>query len=375
MLSDKGTGSSKYINGRKEKDMTNLQELNKQFDALGMTNIRAAVITRGENKGKFAIIQIVPNGQPKEMYMSNKLDSCIAYVQEKFKIPSKLNQKDIKDTRTANLWIKQNGFGNMIKVASELKGNRRIYSVYSLDPRVKNKELYKGSLKQCVDFIKSQTGIKENIMFTDLKSNMRKVGDRQPMQTQKFTGNTQVKQPVQTQNKVSMIRNVDDANRWLQSIGASNILEFKIDIPDSNKKGGTIYEIRNSTQFGIFRSRSIYVSVLIMARYLRKPIPPCINDRGEKVVDIPSANKWFKKYIPEIKAFFAYEVINGKEKFHYINIEKFNESGEIYIETRNSLEDIIAFMDDMYGEPMPYMSWMDNYDGSYWRGSARGMFG
>ena len=69
MLSDKGTGSSKYVNGRKEKDMTSLQELNKQFDALGMTNIRAAVITRGENKGKFAIIQIITNGQPKEMYM------------------------------------------------------------------------------------------------------------------------------------------------------------------------------------------------------------------------------------------------------------------------------------------------------------------
>lgn len=354
--------------------MTKLQKINSEFDALGMSNIRAAVITKGEYKGKFVIIQLVPNGEPKELYKGNTLEGCINFVKEKFKIPSKVNQKDVKDTRTANLWIKQNGFGNMIKVASELKGNRRVYSVYSLDPRVKNKELYKGSLKQCVDFIKSQTGIKENVVFADLKNSMRRV-DKQTVQNNMFTSNTQVKQPVQTQNKVSMIRNVDDANKWLQSIGASNILEFKIDIPDSNKKGGTIYEIRNSTQFGIFRSRSIYVSVLIMARYLRKPIPPCINDRGEKVVDIPSANKWFKKYIPDIEAFFAYEVINGKEKFHYINIEKFNESGEIYIETRNSLEDIIAFMDDMYGEPMPYMSWMDNYDGSYWRGSARGMFG
>lgn len=352
--------------------MANLRELNSQFDALGMTNIRVAMITRGEHKGKFAIIQIIPNGQPKQMYMSNTLENCINFVKEKFKI-SKVNQKDVKDTRTANLWIKQNGFGNILKVASELKGNRRVYSVYSLDPRVKNKELYKGTLNHCIDFIKSQTGIKDNVMFADLKSSMRRVN--QPVVNNMFTGNTQVKQPVQTQNKVNMIRNVDDVNRWLQSIGASNIFEFKIDNQDSNKKGGTIYEVRNPTQFGIFRSRSIYISVLIMARYLKKVMPPCIDDRGEKVVDIPSANKWFKKYIPDEKAFFACEVdINGKEKFHYINIEKLNKSGEVYIETRNSLEDIIAFMDDMYGEPMPYMSWMDNYNGSYWRGSARGAF-
>ena len=73
--------------------MTNLRELNSQFDALGMTNIRVAVITRGEHKGKFAIIQIIPNGQPKQMYISNSLENCINFVKEKFKMSSKVNQR------------------------------------------------------------------------------------------------------------------------------------------------------------------------------------------------------------------------------------------------------------------------------------------
>ncbi len=203
--------------------MTNLQELNKQFDALGMTNIRAAVITRGENKGKFAIIQIIPNGQPKQMYMSNKLESCEDYIRGKLKLPSKIRQEDIKSTRMVNSWIKQNGLGNMIKVASEQKGNRRVYSVYSLDPRVKNKELYKGSLKQCVDFIKKQTGIKDDVKFTDLKSSMRRVDKQNKVPT-----NKQVNQTVQSQNNIqtknmSKIQNINDANDWVFRIGASNI--------------------------------------------------------------------------------------------------------------------------------------------------------
>lgn len=359
MLSDKGTGSSKYINGRKEKDMTNLQELNKQFDALGMTNIRAAVITRGENKGKFAIIQIVPNGQPKEMYMSNKLDSCIAYVQEKFKIPSKLNQKDIKDTRTANLWIKQNGFGNMIKVASELKGNRRIYSVYSLDPRVKNKELYKGSLKQCVDFIKSQTGIKENIMFTDLKSNMRRVGDKSNM----FTSNTQVKQPVQKQNNIqtknmSKIQNINDANDWVFRIGASNIYTFIID-PRSKERGGTIYTVKDARGCGGGNdawSRSLYLMVQKVAKEMKTPMPPCIDDRGEKEVDVASANRWLQKTGFGSKYKFGTSKKFGVTKYAYASIENGNlKIGGIL----DSLDEAVGLHCDNEGVPMPYMSWMD----------------
>ena len=125
-----------------------------------------------------------------------------------------------------NSWLKQNGLGNVIKVASELKGNRRVYSVYSLDPRVKNKELYKGTLNHCIDFIKSQTGIKDNVMFADLKSNMRRVDKQNKVPT-----NKQVNQIVQSQNNMqtknmSMIQNINDANDWVFRIGASNIYTF-----------------------------------------------------------------------------------------------------------------------------------------------------
>lgn len=294
--------------------MTSLRELNSQFDALGMTNIRVAMITRGEHKGKFAIVQIIPNGQPKELYKGNSLENCINFVKEKFKI-SKVNQKDVKDTRTANLWLKQNGFGNMMKVASELKGNRRVYTVYSLDPRVKNKELYKGTLNHCIDFIKSQTGIKDNVVFADLKSSMRRVDNKpvvnQPIQIQ---NNTQIK------NTVSMIRNVDDANRWLQSIGADKKYKFIISPYSNEVRVGPIYSVES--EFGTrVGCRSIYICVKVMSISLNKRMPACIDDRGEKVVNIDSANRWLQriKYENEIK-FVRVKDKFGLNKYAYMSV-------------------------------------------------------
>ena len=359
MLSDKGTGSSKYINGRKEKDMTNLQELNKQFDALGMTNIRAAVITRGENKGKFAIIQIVPNGQPKEMYMSNKLESCEDYIRGKLKLPSKIRQEDIKSTRMVNSWIKQNGLGNMIKVASEQKGNKRVYTIYSLDPRVKNKEIYKGSLNQCVDFIKKQTGIKDDVKFTDLKSSMRRVGDKSNM----FTSNTQVKQPVQKQNNIqtknmSKIQNINDANDWVFRIGASNIYTFIID-PRSKERGGTIYTVKNARDYAGGSdswSRSLYLMVQMVAKEMKTSMPPCIDDRGEKVVDVASANRWLQRTGYGTRYKFGTARKGGAIKYAYASIE----NGNLKIDgILDSLDEAIRLHCDNEGEPAPYMAWMD----------------
>lgn len=356
MLSDKGTGSSKYVNGRKEKDMTNLQELNKQFDALGMTNIRAAVITKGANKGKFAIIQIIPNGQPKQMYMSNKLESCEDYIRGKLKLPSKIRQEDIKSTRMVNSWIKQNGLGNMIKVASEQKGNKRVYTIYSLDPRLKNKEIYKGSLNQCVDFIKKQTGIKDDVKFTDLKGNMRYVGT--PKQNRVSTS-----KPVQTQNNtqiknVSMIRNINDANDWVFKIGASNIYTFIID-PMSKEKGGTIYKVKNARGYAGEKdgwSRSLYLMVQMVAKEMKEKMPPCIDDGGEKVVDVASANRWLQKTGYGNKYKFGTAKKFGATKYAYAIIE----NGNLKIDgIFDSLDEAIGLHCDNEGEPMPYMAWMD----------------
>ena len=339
--------------------MVNLRELNSQFDALGMSNIRVAMITRGEHKGKFAIIQIIPNGQPKQMYISNKLESCIAYIHEKFKIPSKVNQKDVKDTRTANLWIKQNGFGNMIKVASELKGNRRVYSVYSLDPRVKNKEIYKGSLNQCVDFIKKQTGIKDDVKFTNLKSSMRRVGDKSNM----FTSNTQVKQPVQKQNNIqtknmSKIQNINDANDWVFRIGASNIYTFIID-PRSKERGGTIYTVKNARDYAGGSdswSRSLYLMVQMVAKEMKTSMPPCIDDRGEKVVDVASANRWLQRTGYGTRYKFGTARKGGAIKYAYSSID----NGNLKIDgILDSLDEAIRLHCDNEGEPAPYMAWMD----------------
>lgn len=347
--------------------MTNLRELNSQFDALGMTNIRVAVITRGEHKGKFAIIQIIPNGQPKQMYMSNSLENCINFVKEKFKMSSKVNQRDVKDTRTANLWLKQNGLGNMLKVASELKGNRRVYTVYSLDPRYKNKELYKGTLNHCVDFIKSQTGIKENIIFTNLKSNMRHVDNKQPIQNNVFIGNTQVKQPIQTQNKVSMIRNVDDANRWLQSIGADKKYRFNV-FTENNaskyekdywiQKRGIVYFTEDNPERFTGRNyhRSLYLMVQIAAQKMRKPMPPCIDDRGEKVVDIPSANRWLRRIGENKDLFRVKKDAFGRTRYAWDTLSQTGvpELDEIHFKHK-SLEDLIRYYCDFNGEPLPYM--------------------
>ena len=339
--------------------MTNLKELNKQFDALGMTNIRAAVITRGENKGKFAIIQVVPNGQPKKMYMSNKLESCEDYIRGKLRLPSKIRQEDIKSTRMVNSWIKQNGLGNIIKVASELKGNRRVYSVYSLDPRFKNKELYKGSLNQCVDFIKKQTGIKDDVKFTDLKSSMRRVGDKSNM----FTSNTQVKQPVQKQNNIqtknmSKIQNINDANDWVFRIGASNIYTFIID-PRSKERGGTIYTVKNARDYAGGSdswSRSLYLMVQMVAKEMKTSMPPCIDDRGEKVVDVASANRWLQRTGYGTRYKFGTARKGGAIKYAYASIE----NGNLKIDgILDSLDEAIRLHCDNEGEPAPYMAWMD----------------
>ena len=338
--------------------MTNLQELNKQFDALGMTNIRAAVITRGENKGKFAIIQIIPNGQPKQMYMSNKLESCEDYIRGKLKLPSKIRQEDIKSTRMVNSWIKQNGLGNMIKVASEQKGNRRVYSVYSLDPRVKNKELYKGSLKQCVDFIKKQTGIKDDVKFTDLKSSMRRVDKQNKVPT-----NKQVNQTVQSQNNIqtknmSKIQNINDANDWVFRIGASNIYTFIID-PRSKERGGTIYTVKDARGCGGGNdawSRSLYLMVQMVAKEMKTSMPPCIDDRGEKVVDVASANRWLQRTGFGSKYKFGTSKKFGVTKYAYASIENGNlKIGGIL----DSLDEAVGLHCDNEGVPMPYMSWMD----------------
>lgn len=355
--------------------MTSLQELNKQFDALGMTNIRAAVITRGENKGKFAIIQIITNGQPKEMYMSNTLKGCEDYIRGKLRLPSKIRQEDIKSTRMVNSWIKQNGLGNMIKVASEQKGNKRVYTIYSLDPRVKNKEIYKGSLNQCVDFIKKQTGIKDDVKFTNLKSSMRYVGNRntqvnrQPMQTQKqmFTGNIPInKQPTQVQNRVSMIKNVDDANRWLQSIGAENKYKFYVlternASPQEEKrwlgKGSTIYFTEDNPERYNRRNyhRSIYLMVQIAAQKLKKAMPLCIDDRGEKVVDIQSANRWLQR-IGEKNIFRIKKDMWGRTRYAWDDmlVTGVAELDEVNYKYK-SLEAIIKHYCDFNNEPLPYM--------------------
>lgn len=352
--------------------MANLRELNSQFDALGMTNIRVAMITRGEHKGKFAIIQIIPNGQPKQMYMSNTLENCENYVRGRLKLPSKIKQQDIKSTRMVNSWLKQNGLGNVIKVASELKGNRRVYSVYSLDPRVKNKELYKGTLNHCIDFIKSQTGIKENVVFADLKSNMRRVD--KPVVNNMFTGNTQVKQPVQTQNKVNMIRNVDDANRWLQSIGADKKYKFCIDhrsntrktadLKDMNDWIGTIYDLDYRNKPGDFLwSRSLYLMVQVVAREMKKTMPPCIDDRGEKVVDVASANRWIQKigHEKEIKFGTAIDKF-GRKKYTYADCVDYKSMTYGRLEIKGIFDNIEKAVIDYcsnYGEPAPYTVLMD----------------
>lgn len=331
--------------------MTKLQKINSEFDALGMTNIRAAVITKGEYKGKFVIIQLVPNGQPKELYKGNTLEGCINFVKEKFKI-SKVNQKDVKDTRTANLWLKQNGFGNIMKVASELKGNRRVYTVYSLDPRVKNKELYRGTLNHCVDFIKSQTGIKDNVVFADLKSNMRRVDNKQPIQNNVFTGNTQIKQPVQTQNKVSMIRNIDDANRWLQSIGADKEYKFIISPYSNELRVGPLYSVES--EFGMcVGHRSIYICVKLMSIRLNKRMPACIDDRGEKVVNIDSANRWLQriKYENEVK-FVKVKDKFGLNKYTYMYVGNGKiEMSYLYSSLKSTIKNFCL----NYSECEPYM--------------------
>ena len=336
--------------------MTSLRELNSQFDALGMTNIRVAMITRGEHKGKFAIVQIIPNGQPKELYKSTTLENCEDYIRGKLKLPSKI--KDIKSTRMVNSWLKQNGLGNVIKVASELKGNRRVYSVYSLDPRVKNKELYKGTLNHCIDFIKSQTGIKDNVMFADLKSNMRRVDKQNKVPT-----NKQVNQIVQSQNNMqtknmSMIQNINDANDWVFRIGASNIYTFIID-PRSKEKGGTIYKVKNARGCAGGNdawSRSLYLMVQMVAKEMKKPMPPCIDDRGEKVVDVASANRWLQKTGFGNKYKFGTAKKYGATKYAYATIE----NGNFKIEgIFDSLDEAVGLHCDNEGVPMPYMAWMD----------------
>ena len=337
--------------------MANLRELNSQFDALGMTNIRVAMITRGEHKGKFAIVQIIPNGQPKELYKSTTLENCEDYIRGKLKLPSKIRQEDIKSTRMVNSWLKQNGLGNMIKVASELKGNKRVYTVYSLDPRYKNKELYKGSLKRCVDFIKNQTGIKDNVVFADLKSSMRRV-DNKPVVNNMFTGNTQVKQPVQKQNITSKIQNINDANDWVFRIGASNIYTFIID-PRSKEMGGTIYKVKNARGCAGGNdawSRSLYLMVQMVAKEMKKTMPPCIDDRGEKVVDVASANRWLQKTGFGNKYKFGTAKKYGATKYAYATIE----NGNFKIEgIFDSLDEAVGLHCDNEGVPMPYMAWMD----------------
>ena len=250
-----------------------------------------------------------------------------------------LFRSEITDTRAANMWLKQFGMDKIMKFSSEVSGNRRIYSLENLDPRMGKRLLCKGNLKQCINFVITQTGIGGRNYMTANKQNIMQV-QRQGVQVRK-------------------IQSIDDANRWLQSIGAGGRFRFGID-PRSREKGGTIYTVDDyKNPDGGGWNRSLYLMVYMVAKQLRKPMPPCKDDRGEKISSVTSANRWLQKIDPYKDRFFCWYMKKGEKVFCLMDVGKSKNDGQIYFDSFPSLREAIGYYCDNYGEPMPYMDFMD----------------
>ncbi|NBH36634.1 hypothetical protein D3Z58_24810 [Clostridiaceae bacterium] len=162
-----------------------------------------------------------------------------------------------------------------------------------------------------------------------------------------------------------MIRNVDDANRWLQSIGADKKYRFNVLTEDTGltswrrlRKEDIIYFTEDNPERFNRRNyhRSIYLMVQIAAQKMRKPMPPCIDDRGEKVVDIPSANRWLRRIGENKDLFRVRKDAFGRTRYAWDTLSQTGvpELDEIHFKHK-SLEDLIRYYCDFNGEPLPYM--------------------
>lgn len=123
--------------------------------------------------------------------------------------------------------------------------------------------------------------------------------------------------------------------------------------------GGTIYKVKNARGCAGGNdawSRSLYLMVQMVAKEMKKTMPPCIDDRGEKVVDVASANRWLQKTGFGNKYKFGTAKKYGAIKYAYATIE----NGNFKIEgIFDSLDEAVGLHCDNEGVPMPYMAWMD----------------
>ena len=179
----------------------------------------------------------------------------------------------------------------------------------------------------------------------------------------KVPTNKQVNQTVQSQNNMqtknmSKIQNINDANDWVFNIGASHIYTFIID-PRSKERGGIIYTVKNARGYAGGSdswSRSLYLMVQMVAKEMKTSMPPCIDDRGEKVVDVASANRWLQRTGYGTRYKFGTARKGGAIKYAYASIE----NGNLKIDgILDSLDEAIGLHCDNEGEPAPYMAWMD----------------